>query len=80
MKADPLHTLQVDSTYRLLRLVNISSGVVSTLVGRPGQRVIADGFGSSVLFSNPTAVAMDAEGSIALVVSQYIRVSTNSLV
>lgn len=60
--------LVADTGSHAIRRVNVSSGEVSTLAGSSviGQ---ADGYGSAAQFWSPTGVAMDATGSIALIVS-----------
>jgi len=57
--------LFVDSQSNILRRVEISSGVVSTLAGSPNIADYSDG--SSAAFESPRYVAMNAAGTFALV-------------
>lgn len=56
-------TDSINDTIRMLT----PNGVVSTLAGFPGGRGSTNGTGSSVLFSNPTGVAVDSTGKIYVV-------------
>ena len=57
----------------LVRLVNVTTGLVSTLAGNrnggqanPGH---ADGVGTLASFNSPTGIAVDGAGTFAVVVS-----------
>ena len=60
---------QVDHYNHLIRRIDLSPGLVSTLAGSNGTFGSVNGFGTSSLFRNPLGVSMDATGTIALVVS-----------
>ena len=66
--------LQADSGNNLLRLVNLTTGTVTTLAGNPatapypGNYGHADGAGTVASFFYPYAVAMDSAGTFAIVV------------
>ena len=47
----------------------MSSGLVSTLAGTTGAWGFANGFGTFASFRNPYGVAMDSNGTFALIVS-----------
>lgn len=57
-----------------MRMVKLSSGLVSTLAGRPTFSGRLDGAGTLALFSSPSGVVMDAIGSMALVVSLVVHI------
>ncbi len=67
--------LQCDKFNHMIRRLDVSSASVSTLAGGNGSLVpklgYADGIGTNVLFNYPEAVAIDAAGSVALVVSEW---------
>lgn len=56
-----------------IRLVNVSTAVVTTLAGLLGYSGFTDGVGSSARFTTPMGIAMDANGSFAIVVSELRR-------
>ena len=61
---------QADKYNHLLRRVNVTSGVVTTLAGGLGGNNYghADGAGPAASFFYPEGVAMDSAGSFAVVV------------
>lgn len=62
--------MQADTNNNLLRRVNLTSGLVTTLAGSsPGY---ADGVGAAANFNNPWSVAVDSAGTFAVVVSSTI--------
>lgn len=60
---------KVDTYNRVLRRLNISSGVVSTLAGTPQSVGYSDGYGTAAALGRPESVCLDAAGAVALVVS-----------
>lgn len=72
---------QADQKNNLLRIVNLTSGLVSVFAGGLvsvglGNFGYADGLGSSATFYLPTDVAMDQAGVVAVVVSALFCRST----
>lgn len=71
------HTpLQADLYNNLIRLVNLSNSLVTTVVGNLSGVGVhnyghADGVGSSASFFLPIGIAMDAAGSFVIVVSAH---------
>ena len=63
--------MQSDYYNCLIRRIVISSGLVSTLAGTSGASGSADGLGTAASFNTPLGVAMDAAGTVALIVSGY---------
>lgn len=59
--------LIVEQGNHLVRRINTTSAVVSTVAGSPGVSGAADG--ASALFCNPTAIYMNGSASFALIVS-----------
>jgi len=59
--------LKGDSYNNLVRRINVSTGVVTTLAGTFGATGSADGTPGTLHF--PDGVALDAAGAVALVVS-----------
>lgn len=59
--------LQTDSGNFLVRRIDVLTGNVSVLAGTLGVVGMADG--TSALFFSPNGIAMDALGTVALVVS-----------
>ncbi len=61
--------MQADNTNYMIRHIDVSSGTVTTLAGStiPGS---ADGVGAAARFALPRGVAMDAAGTVAIVVSK----------
>ena len=55
-----------------IRYVIVSSGVVTTLAGAAEMPGFADGTGSLARFNLPLGVALNAAGSVAIVVSRDI--------
>lgn len=64
--------VQVDTDNARIRRVVISSALVTTVAGKVSGS--ADGFGSAASFYQPTGVALDASGTVALIVSRYRRI------
>lgn len=67
--------LQADQFNHLLRRVNVTSGLVTTLAGNanvipgpPNNYGYADGAGAAAKFWAPSGVSMDAAGTFVLVV------------
>ena len=67
LSLSPPLPLQADSDNHLLRLVNLTSGLVTTLAGGAASGR-ADGVGTAATFNNPRSVAVDAAGSTAIIV------------
>jgi hypothetical protein len=63
--------LIVDGNNFLVRRMNMSSGVVSTLAGHWERGAFQDGVGSAAGFNYPWGVALNAAGTIALVADHY---------
>ena len=63
-----LYTMQVDYNNHLIRLLVLSSGVVSTLAGQAGSFGSTNGIGTNARFWNPHGIALDAAGTFAVVV------------
>ena len=61
--------MQCDSTNHLIRLLVLSSGVVSTLAGQAGSTGSTNGIGANARFNDPEGIALDAAGTFAVVVS-----------
>ena len=61
--------LQADTYNHLIRRIDLSSGLVSTLAGTSGSVGSANGLGTVARFDQPVGVAMDNAGTVALVVS-----------
>lgn len=64
--------LQGDYSNNAVRLVNILSGLVTTLAGSPAQVAgYADGVSAAAFFNHPGGIALasDATGTIAVIVS-----------
>lgn len=61
---------QADNSNNLLRRVNLTNGLVTTLAGGLGGTAygFANGTGTAAAFHGPSGVAIDAAGSIAIVV------------
>ena len=58
--------LVTDYTGQLIRRIDLSTGVVSTLAGQAGVSGSNDGLGSLATFNCPHFIAIDATGSFAL--------------
>ena len=65
--------MQADRDNHLVRRIDLSLGLVSTLAGTSGVSGSANGAGTAALFFRPSGVAMDAAGTVALVVSGAYR-------
>jgi hypothetical protein len=61
--------VQSDTYNHAIRLVDMSSRVVTTLAGLGENAGYADGFGTEVRFNRPYGVALSEDATIALVVS-----------
>lgn len=62
-------TSQAEFYNHAIRLVDVASGLVTTLAGSPSQTSgHADGVGAAASFYNPRGVAMDAAGTFVVVV------------
>lgn len=60
---------QADTANGAIRIVDVASGLVTTLAGSTSQTYgHADGAGTAATFYNPIGIAMDAAGTFALVV------------
>ena len=60
--------MQADSSNHLIRLLVLSSGVVSTLAGQSGSSGSTNGIGTNATFNGPIGIALDAAGTFAVVV------------
>ena len=60
--------MQGDYGNKLIRLLVLSSGVVSTLAGQAGSTGSTNGVGTNAGFSYPIGIALDAAGTFAVVV------------
>ena len=60
---------QADTYNHVIRCIVISSGAVTTLAGTSGISGYVNGLGTTASFNSPRSVAIDAAGTIALVVS-----------
>ena len=67
------YTMQGDNGNHLIRLLVLSSGVVSTLAGQAGSSGSTNGIGTNARFYNPNAIALDAAGTFAVVVRGEVR-------
>ena len=59
----------------LIRLLVLSSGVVSTLAGQAGSTGSTNGIGTNARFRYPWGIALDAAGTFAVVVRKDGRVA-----
>ena len=59
---------QTDDNH-LVRRIDLPSGLVTTLAGASGASGSANGLGTAASFRNPTGVAIDTNGTVAIVVS-----------
>ena len=75
MDAAGTNALVVDRFNHAVRRVNVATGSVSTVAGRPGVSGFSDGVGTVALFSYPFVPGVNAAGTVALVADQ-----TNQLV
>ena len=62
------YTMQADLGNHLIRLLVLSSGVVSTLAGQAGSFGSTDGIGTNARFYSPHGIALDAAVTFAVVV------------
>ena len=62
------YTMQADLGNHLIRLLVLSSGVVSTLAGQARSFGSTNGIGTNARFNFPTGIALDAAGTFAVVV------------
>jgi len=65
-----------DHLNHLLRRISISTAVVTTVAGTAGVSGSADGVETAALFYFPTGIAMDAAGTVVLVVSSTVALET----
>lgn len=65
--------VQTDNFYGLIRLIDLASATVSTLVGTPLTTGLQDGVGSNAVFGGPNGIAMDTTETFALVVRRVVR-------
>jgi hypothetical protein len=68
-----LYTMQGDRSNHLIRLLVISSGVVSTLAGQVGSAGSTNGIGTNAMFYSPWHIALNAAGTFAVVVRREGR-------
>ena len=68
-----LCTMQSDQSNSLIRLLVLSSGVVSTLAGQAGSIGYTNGIGTNAMFNGPYGIALDAAGTFAVVVRKEGR-------
>ena len=68
------YIMQGDRDNHLIRLLVLSSGVVSTLAGQAGSTGSTNGIGTNALFYYPDGIALDAAATIAVVVRGEGRV------
>lgn len=67
ISGDGLFALVADSGNNLIRKINLTTGEVTTLAGAAGVTGSTNGSFGSALFNNPTAIALNGDGSVALV-------------
>jgi hypothetical protein len=66
--------VQADHTNNLIRLINVTSGVVVSLAGQLGvSSPFSDGSGSLATFSNPAGVSFNGAGTFAVIVSCLVH-------
>jgi hypothetical protein len=69
-----LFRVQADSANQLIRVINITSGAVTTLAGRKGvSPPMSDGVGTAATFAGPYGVALNGAGTVAIVVGCRLR-------
>ena len=71
MDAAGLVAIVADRNNHLVRRIVISSATVSILVGLAGVSGSADGIGTNARLNLPQGVAIDVDGSVALVADTY---------
>ena len=69
MHVSPFFCMQADYVNSLVRHIIISSGLVSTFAGQAGITGSTNGIGTNAIMARPVAIALDAAGTFALVVS-----------
>jgi hypothetical protein len=62
-------SLQADTYNHLIRAIEVSSGLVTTLAGQTLSDPFSDGFGTVATFNKPWGIAINPAGTFALVVS-----------
>lgn len=65
----PPNTVATPHPLFLVRLINVSSGIVSTLAGRTNLGGASDGQGSRAQFFGPSGISLDGARAVAVVVS-----------
>ena len=65
--------MQADRGNYVIRLLVLSSGVVSTLAGQAGSAGSTDGVATNARFNDPRGIALDAAGTFAVVVRRGER-------
>ena len=63
---------QSDSFNQLVRQINVSSGIVTTLAGSASNYGSSDGTGTAVRFNYPRGISIDSAGSLALLVRMLL--------
>ena len=64
----PPSAMQADSNNHLMRLLVLSSGVVTTFAGQAGSAGSTNGVGTNARFNGPRGIALDAVGTFAVMV------------
>jgi hypothetical protein len=72
--------LQVDGGSHLVRSVNMSTGIVSTVAGAALTCDYVNGIGTNAQFCSPVQISFSALETVAVVVSAELLVSTGSSV
>lgn len=76
IRTSPFCSLQTDQNDNcVIRRISLPTGVVTTLAGSVGVTGSADGIGTAASFSFAVAIAIDASGTFALIVSVWSTLS-----
>jgi len=75
LSADASMALIADTNSQLIRRINVSTAITTTLAGSYGVSGYGDGAGSLAQFNIPVGIAIDAPGVFALVVSEDFEVA-----